>query len=112
MERKFNKQQKLHVRTGDTVEVIAGNSKGKRGKITDINAEKQRIVVEGVNIQKKHVKPSAQNPQGEIREFAGSIHISNVAVVDPATGETTRIGRKENEKGKLQRFSKKTGKFI
>ncbi|UTA68964.1 MULTISPECIES: 50S ribosomal protein L24 [Emticicia] len=112
MERKFNKQQKLHVRSGDTVEVIAGNSKGKRGKITDINTEKQRVVVEGVNIQKRHVKPSAQNPQGEIREFAGSIHISNVAVVDPATGETTRIGRKENENGKLQRFSKKTGKFI
>lgn len=112
MERKFNKQKKQHVRTGDTVEVIAGNSKGKRGKITEINAEKQRVVVDGVNIQKKHVKPSAQNPQGEIREFAGAIHISNVMLVDPATGKPTRIGRKENDKGKLQRFSKETGKFI
>jgi large subunit ribosomal protein L24 len=61
---------------------------------------------------KKHVKPSAQSPQGEIREFAAAVHISNVMLVDPATGETTRTGRKENDKGKLQRFSKETGKFI
>jgi large subunit ribosomal protein L24 len=112
MERKFNKQQKQHVRTGDTVEVIAGNAKGKRGVISEVIAAKQRVVVSGVNIMKKHVKPSAQSPQGEIREFAAPVHISNVMLVDPATGETTRTGRKENDKGKLQRFSKETGKFI
>lgn len=112
MERKNNKQPKLHVRLGDMVEVIAGNSKGKRGRITQVLVEKSRVIVEGVNIQKRHVKPTAQNPQGEIREQAGSIHISNVMLVDPATGETTRTGRKENDKGKLQRFSKATGKFI
>ena len=112
MERKFNKQQKQHVRTGDTVEVIAGNAKGKRGVISEVITSKQRVVVDGVNIMKKHVKPSAQSPQGEIREFAAPIHIRNVMLVDPATGKPTRTGRKENDKGKLQRFSKETGKFI
>jgi large subunit ribosomal protein L24 len=104
MERKFNKQPKLHVKTGDTVEVIAGNSKGKRGKIVE--------VLEGVNLIKKHIKPNAQSPQGEIKELEGTIHISNVLVVDPSTGKPTRVGRKLNDAGNLQRFSKASGKFI
>jgi large subunit ribosomal protein L24 len=112
MERKFNKIPKLHVKSGDTVEVIAGNSKGKTGKIVEVLVKKNRVVVEGVNLIKKHVKPSAQNPQGEIREMEGTIHISNVKLVDPGTGKATRTGRKENEDGKLQRYSKATGKFI
>ncbi len=112
MERKFNKIPKLHVRSGDTVEVIAGNSKGKTGKIVEVLVKKNRVVVEGVNIIKKHIKPSAQNPQGEIREVEGSIHISNVKLVDPSTGKATRTGRKANDAGKLQRYSKATGKFI
>jgi large subunit ribosomal protein L24 len=112
MERKFNKQQKLHVKTGDTVEVIAGNSKGKKGKITQILVKKSRVVVEGVNMISKHIKPTTQNPQGEIKQVEGTIHISNVMVVDPSTGESTRTGRKLNEAGKLQRFSKTSGKFI
>ncbi len=112
MERKFNKIPKLHVKSGDTVQVIAGNSKGKSGKIVEVLVKKNRVVVEGVNIIKKHIKPSAQNPQGEIREVEGAIHISNVKLVDPATGKATRTGRKENEAGKLQRYSKATGKFI
>jgi large subunit ribosomal protein L24 len=112
MERKFNKQPKLHVKSGDTVEVIAGNSKGKRGKIVDVLVKKNRVVVEGVNMVKKHIKPNAQNPQGEIKEIEGSIHISNVLVVDPSTGKPSRIGRKLNDAGNLQRFSKASGKFI
>lgn len=112
MERKFNKIPKLHVKSGDTVEVIAGNSKGKTGKIVEVLVKKNRVVVEGVNIIKKHIKPSAQNPQGEIREVEGSIHISNVKLVDPSTGKATRTGRKANDAGKLQRYSKATGKFI
>lgn len=112
MERKFNKQPKLHVKSGDTVEVIAGNSKGKRGKIVDVLVKKNRVVVEGVNLVKKHIKPNAQNPQGEIKEIEGSIHISNVLVVDPSTGKPSRIGRKLNDAGNLQRFSKASGKFI
>ncbi len=112
MERKLNKQPKLHVRTGDTVKVIAGNAKGKEGKVASVLIKKNRVIVEGVNMIKKHVKPNASNPQGEIRELEGSIHISNVMVVDPSTGKATRTGRKLNEKSKLQRFSKATGKFI
>ncbi len=112
MERKINKQQKLHVKSGDTVQVIAGNSKGKTGKIVNILRAKNRVVVEGVNMIKKHVKPNAQNPQGEIKELEGTIHISNVMVVDPSTGKATRTGRKLNDSQKLQRFSKATGKFI
>ncbi len=112
MERKFNKQPKLHVKAGDTVEVIAGNSKGKKGKITQVFVKKNRVVVEGVNMISKHIKPNAQNPQGEIKKLEGTIHISNVMVVDPSTGEATRTGRKLNDAGKLQRFSKSSGKFI
>ncbi len=112
MERKFNKQPKLHVKTGDTVEVISGNSKGKRGKIVEVLVKKNRVIVEGVNLIKKHIKPNAQSPQGEIKELEGTIHISNVLVVDPSTGKPTRVGRKLNDAGNLQRFSKASGKFI
>ena len=112
MERKKNKQPKLHIRKGDTVKVISGNSKGKNGKVLEVNLEKRRAVVEGVNIITKHVKPSASNPEGGIEKTEASVHISNLMVVDPATGEATRVGRKLNEKNKLQRYSKKTGDFI
>ena len=112
MERKFNKQPKLHIRTGDSVEVIAGNSKGQSGKITKVLVEKQRAIVEGVNLVTKHVKPTAANPQGELKKIEGSIHISNLMLIDTATGKPTRTGRKLNEQGKLQRYSKESGKFI
>jgi len=112
MERKKNKQQKLHIRRGDTVKVIAGNSKGKSGKVLEVIAEKQRAVVEGVNIITKHRKPSAANPEGGVDKVEAPVHISNLMLVDPATGETTRTGRKADDKGKLQRYSKKTGEVI
>ena len=112
MERKKNKQQKLHIRKGDTVKVIAGNSKGKDGKVLEILAEKQRAVVEGVNLVTKHRKPSATNPEGGVDKVEAPIHISNLMLVDPATGEATRTGRKADDKGKLQRYSKKTGEVI
>ncbi len=112
MERKYNKQPKLHIRTGDSVKVIAGNSKGQSGKVTKVLVEKQRAIVEGVNLITKHIKPTAANPQGELKKTEGSIHISNLMLIDPATGEATRTGRKANEQGKLQRYSKESGKFI
>lgn len=112
MESKTKIHKKRHVRTGDTVKVIAGNSKGKEGKITEVIVAKDRVIVEGVNMIKKHVKPNAQNPQGEIREMEGSIHISNVMVVDPSSGKASRTGRKLNDKNKLQRYAKSSGKFI
>ncbi|MCY7351877.1 MAG: 50S ribosomal protein L24 [Cytophagaceae bacterium] len=112
MEKKVNKKPKLHIKSGDTVMVISGNAKGKSGKVAQVMIDKQRATIEGVNLITKHVKPTAVNPQGGIEKREGSIHISNLMVVDPKTGEPTRTGRKLNDKGKLQRFSKKSGDFI
>jgi large subunit ribosomal protein L24 len=112
MERKFNKQPKLNIRKGDTVKVIAGDDKGKEGKVLEVLLEKKRALVEGVNIVTKHTKPSAGKPEGGIKKVEASIHISNLQLVDPASGKLTRVGRKADDKGKLQRFSKKTGEFI
>jgi large subunit ribosomal protein L24 len=112
MERKFNKQPKLHIRKGDTVKVIAGEDKGKEGKVLEIFPDKNRAVVEGRNMVTKHQKPSAGKPEGGIKKVEGTIHISNLMLIDPASGKPTRTGRKLNEKGKLQRFAKKTGEFI
>jgi large subunit ribosomal protein L24 len=117
MERKFNKQPKLHIRKGDTVMVIAGNDKGtaekpKTGKVLEVIVDKSRVVVEGINMITKHQKPSAGKPEGGIKKVEGSIHISNLMLVDPASGKPTRVGRKADSKGKLQRFSKKTGEII
>ncbi|HRJ28944.1 MAG: 50S ribosomal protein L24 [Cyclobacteriaceae bacterium] len=112
MERKFNKQPKLHIRKGDTVKVIAGDDKGKTGKVLEVQAAKSRAIVEGINIVTKHEKPSAGKPEGGIKKTEAALHISNLMLIDPASGNPTRIGRKLNEKGKLQRYSKKTGEFI
>ena len=112
MKSKDKKRVKFHVRKGDTVVVIAGNDKGTKGKVLEVIREKQRVIVEGVNMITKHVKPSANTPEGGITNTEAPIHISNVMLVDPATGEPTKVGRKENADGKLQRFSKKTGEFI
>ena len=112
MERKFNKQPKLHVRKGDTVKVISGNDKGKTGTVLSVLVNKRRAVVEGINIVSKHLKPSASNPNGGIEKVEAAIDLSNLMVVDPSSGEATKIGRKLNKEGKLQRFSKKTGEFI
>ena len=81
MEKNTSKPAKLHVKKGDTVQVIAGNAKGKTGVITQVIVEKSRAIVEGANLQTKHVKPSAANPQGGIEKREGSIHISNLMVV-------------------------------
>jgi len=103
---------KFHVKKGDLVKVLSGNSKGKEGKITLMIPEKQRAIVEGINVVTKHLKPTAQNPNGSIEKREASIHISNIMVVDPSNGQATRIGRKLNKEGKLQRFSKKTNTFL
>jgi len=112
MERKKNSQPKLKIRKGDTVKVIAGDSKGSQGKITEINLTTSRAKVEGVNLVSKHTKPNAANPNGGIVKQEAAIHISNLALVDPKTGETTRVGRKKNDAGKLVRVSKKSGEEI
>ncbi len=112
MDNKKKKPAKFHIRKGDTVKVISGNAKGKTGKVLEMLVDKQRAIVEEANMLTKHLKPNANNPQGSIEKREGSIHISNLMLVDPATGEATRTGRKMNDKNKLQRFSIKTGKLI
>jgi large subunit ribosomal protein L24 len=105
-------QKKLHIKKGDTVVVITGNYKGQKGRVLEVIRNNDRAIVEGVNLVKKHTKPNADNPQGGIIEQEASIHISNLMLVDPKSGERTRIGRKENDKGKLIRYSKKSGEEI
>lgn len=112
MEKKLTKASKFHIRKGDTVKVLAGNEKGKTGKVLQILSAKRRALVEGLNMVTKHTKPSAENPNGGIQKIEASIHLSNLMLVDPASGEATRIGRKLNDEGKLQRYSKKTGELI
>lgn len=103
---------KFHIRKGDTAIVIAGNYKGNKGKVLEIDKAKNRAIIEGVNMITKHVKPSANNPEGGIEKTEAPIHISNVMVVDPSSGDPTKIGRKVNDQGKLQRYSKKSGELI
>lgn len=105
-------RKKFNIRKGDTVKVIAGDDKGKTGKVLEVITSKSRVVVEGINIITKHEKPSAGKPEGGIKKTEASVHISNLMVVDPASGNATRVGRKLDEKGKLQRYAKKTGEII
>ncbi len=112
MERKYNKQPKLHIRKGDTVKVLAGDDKGKTGRVLEVFPEERRAIVEGINIVTRHEKPSAGKPEGGIKRTEAPVHISNLMLIDPASGKPTRVGRKLNEKGKLQRYAKKTGEFI
>jgi len=112
MTKQVRKVAKLHIRKGDTAIVIAGNDKGKKGKVLEVIISKSKAIIEGVNMITKHVKPSANNPEGGIEKTEAPIHISNIMIVNPSTGEPTKIGRKQNDEGKLQRFSKKTGELI
>ena len=102
---------KFHIKTGDTVMVIAGTSKGKSGKIIRMIPKQHRAVVEGLNMVTKHQKPSANSPQGGISKMEAPIHVSNLMLVE-GSGNPTRTGHKLNEKGQMVRFSKKTGDTI
>jgi len=99
----------MHVKTGDMVKVIAGKDKGKTGRILKAFPKKQRVLVEGVNLVKKHTKPSQANPQGGIIEQEAPIHVSNVMPLDPKTGEPTRVGYKVLPNGNKVRIAKKSG---
>ena len=103
---------KLHIKKGDMVYVNAGEDKGKTGRVLKVDAEKQRALVEGVNLMSKSTKPSAKHPQGGIIKQEAPIHISNLNVLDPKTNKPTRIGRRLGENGKLVRYSKSTGEEI
>lgn len=101
---------KLHIKKGDQVTVIAGDSKGQQGKVLKVVAEKQTAIVEGVNMVSKHTKPNTKNTKGGILKKEAPIHISNLMVNDNS-GKPTRVGRKLDEKsGKLVRYSKKSDK--
>ncbi len=105
-------QKKLHIKKGDTVIVITGNNKGRKGRVLEVIREKNRAIVEGVNMIKKHTKPNAKSPQGGIIEQEAPVHISNLMLFDAKSGSRTRVGRRLNDKGKLVRFSKKSGEEI
>ena len=104
-------QKKLHIKKGDIVIVLSGDDKGQKGRVLEVIRKTERAIVEGVNMMKKHTKPNAANPQGGIVEQEAPIHISNLMLVDPKEGPT-RTGRRLNDKGKLVRFSKKSGEEI
>lgn len=103
-------QKKLHIKKGDTVKILSGESRGQQGKIISIDRRKDRATIEGINMIKKHQKPNSTNPEGGIIEKEGSIHISNLMLV--YKGVASRIGRKLNNEGKLVRYSKKSGEEI
>ncbi len=105
-------QKKLHIKKGDNVIVITGNNKGKKGRVLEVIAKTERAIVEGVNLMKKHTKPNAAHPQGGIIEKEAPVHISNLMLFDAKAGAATRVGRRLNDKGKLVRFSKKSGEEI
>ena len=103
---------KLHIKKNDTVVVLAGEDKGKTAKVLKVLVEKNRALVEGVNMVSKSTKPSAKNPQGGIVKQEAPIHISNLSLVDPKSGKATRVGIKVTEDGKKVRIAKKSGEEI
>ncbi len=103
---------KLHIKKGDIVIINAGEDKGKEGKVLSVDPAKNKAIVEGCNMIKKHSKPSAANPNGGIIEKEAPIHISNLNLKDPKTGVATRIGRRKNDEGKTVRYAKKSGEEI
>ena len=105
-------RKKLHIKKGDTVKVIAGESNGQQGKVLEVIVDSQRAIVEGVNMISKHTKPNSKNTQSGIIKQEAPVHISNLMVIDPSSGQPTKVGRKLNDKNKLVRYAKKSGEEI
>ncbi len=103
--------KKFRIKKGDTVYVNAGNDKGKTGKVLEMIPDKDRAIVEGVNVVSKHTKPNAKHPQGGIIKQEASVHVSNLQLVDPVKGGPTRVGYKF-EGDKKVRYAKKSGEEI
>ncbi|WDL98930.1 50S ribosomal protein L24 [Alicyclobacillus sp. ALC3] len=103
---------KLHVKKGDKVVVIAGKDKNKSGRVLLVDPKASRVVVEGVNVVKRHTKPNAVSPEGGVIEKEAPIHVSNVALADPQSGKPTRVGMKVLEDGTKVRYAKKSGETI
>ncbi len=105
-------QKKLHVKKGDTVFVVTGEYKGQKGRVLEVIRKTNKAIIEGINMISKHTKPNSKHPQGGIIKKEAPVHISNLMLVDPSSGEPTRIGRKLSNKNKLIRYSKKSGEEI
>ncbi|MBO5455126.1 MAG: 50S ribosomal protein L24 [Muribaculaceae bacterium] len=103
---------KLHIKKGDIVYVLAGEDRGKEGRVLKVLREKQRAIVEGINMVTKATKPNAQHPQGGLIKMEAPIHISNIALIDPKSGKPTRISCRRDEKGNVIRIAKKSGEEI
>ena len=104
---------KIKIKKNDTVIVTTGNSKGVKGKVIKVYPKENKAMVEGVNLISKHTKPNAANPQGGIIKQESKIHISNLMLIDPKSGNPTKVGRMRDKKtGKIVRFVKKTGEVI
>ena len=99
-------QKKTHIKKGDMVKVLAGEDRSKQGRVIEVNRERMIALVEGININKKHSKPTTATPQGGIVDKEGPVHISNLMLIDAKTGEPGRVGRKANKEGKLERYVK------
>lgn len=105
--------KKLHIKKGDMVKVLAGKDRGAEGRVMLVFPQTQRAIVEGVNLVRKHQKPSQQNPDGGIIEQEAGIHISNLQIIDPSTKQPTRIGRQRNENGRgWVRYAKSSGEIL
>ena len=105
-------QTKIHIKKGDTVIVNTGEYKGQKGRVLEVNKKTYKALVEGINLVSKHTKPNAKSPQGGILKKEAPVHISNLMLIDPSSGEPTRIGRKLDKNGKLVRYSKKSEEEI
>jgi large subunit ribosomal protein L24 len=101
-----------HVRRGDTVIVVAGKDRGKRGRVLRVIPEKNRVVIERINMIKRHQRPTQKIRQGGIIEREGPIHLSNVMLVDPTSGKPTRVGMRELGDGKKVRVARKSGEIV
>ena len=102
----------MKIKRDDTVLIISGNDKGKRGRVLRVYPEQDRIIVEGVRMMKKHTKPTQPDPQGGIIEREASLHVSNVMLVDPKNDEPTRVGRQRLDEGRRVRVAKRSGEMI
>jgi large subunit ribosomal protein L24 len=103
---------KMAIRKGDRVRVLRGNSRGKEGTVLRVDREKNRVVIEGINLRKRHRKPSAVDPEGGIISFEAPVNVSNVMLLDPATGEPTRVRAQRKEGAAAERVAVKSGRVI
>ena len=103
---------KLKIKKGDEVVILTGKDKGSKGEVLKVMPEERRVVVQGVNVVKKHRKPTQLNPQGGIENIEKSVHVSNVALVDPKEGKATRVGYKVLKDGKKVRVAKRSGETV